>query len=76
MPNNVKDEKGQLNLRLPQSLIDQLRVVAEVEGEYLSPLIKGVLEDYIESKRQDPEWQEKHKEWATRQRALLKALAP
>lgn len=67
-------EKVQLNVLLPDKLNAQIRVVAEIDDEKISTAVEKAVRAYIEQRKADPDWQERHEEWVKRQRALLRAL--
>lgn len=69
-------KRTQLNVRVRETVSQQLKVVADVEGSSLSDVAERAFTQYIEERKQDAEWQEQHKQWADKQRALLKAMRP
>lgn len=70
----MASEKVQINALIPEKLNAQIRVVAEVDEDRISVAVEKALSAYVESRKLDPEWQERHEEWVRRQRKLIRAL--
>ena len=67
-------EKTQLNVRLPQTTVERVKVIAAVEDRTVTDIMEEAVTTLVDQRKRSDEWQTKHKAWAEKQRALLKAM--
>lgn len=68
------EEKVQLNVRLPASLIEQVNAVSIVDEVSVAQVVREALEALVDARRGDEEWQHKKREALRRQRDTLESL--
>lgn len=64
-----------MTLRLPPDQADELALVAEVDETSVSDEIRTAIAERIEQRRNDPEFQKKLREIASRNQELYERLA-
>ena len=73
MPANA--ETKNLLLRLEPALAEQLKAVAEVEGQSISDVVRQAIGDHVSMRRRDPAFQKLLRSHAERHQRLLELLA-
>ena len=62
-----------MTLRLPQDLAEDLKIVADCDGETVSDAIRAAVADWVERRRRDPNMQDTMKARVARMERLLEA---
>ena len=64
-----------MTLRIDEALAERVRTIAEVEDTTMSDVIRDALEEHVERRRRDPEFQTMLKRNLRRHEELLNMLA-
>lgn len=60
-----------MSLRLPPQDAEQLRLMATVDGQTVSDLIRTAIRAYVDQRRAEPEFQERTRAYLERQQQLI-----
>lgn len=66
--------RHQLNVRLDETLVRQLRTISEIEDTPMTDLVDEAIRTLVDQRMSSKTWMRRYEEWASRTRELLSSF--